>query len=96
MAQQVLKKASYMVCIGNAAVTTYDKQFFDGAKRGYSEYTQNYRGKILTERDIYLIIMQIVDVKHSENYQAGIIAGWMAAMFETNPTECKLIKMSQE
>ena len=89
---------SYMVCVGNIAITTHDRQFFGGIQCGYNEFLLAYQGKILTKKDVYATCIKIVDLKQPSTYQAGFITGWMAAMLEPMPndTQCKLIEIVQE
>ncbi len=87
----------YMLYVDTAVITTQDTQFFAGLQNGYADFLTAYQGKILSEQDIYLLIMKIVDVRHTSTYQAGFITGWMTALLEpvAGHTTCELIEMPQ-
>jgi hypothetical protein len=87
-----------MIYVDTAVITTHDKQFFEGLQGGYTDFLTAYQGKILSEQDIYLLIMKIVDVQRTGTYQAGFITGWMTALLEpiAGSTTCNLIEIGQD
>jgi hypothetical protein len=88
----------YMIYVDTAVITTHDKQFFEGLQNGYADFLIAYQGKILSEQDVYVLIMKIVDVQRAGTYQAGFVTGWMTAMLEpfAGNTKCELIEMKPQ
>ena len=76
---QDLTPSQYMLLVGDAVITIQDKQFFDGFQYGFQNFQ---KGKVLTDQDLYLACLQIVDVKKSGRYQSGVIVGKIAAMLD--------------
>lgn len=73
--------------IGNATIIVTDDDFVNGYQIGYLRYHVDYKGRDLTDRDIYSYIMRTcLDVQHSDRSNAGRIAGWVAAMHEQERT----------
>lgn len=69
--------------IGNATILVSDDTFVNGYQVGYLQYHVDYKGRVLTEQEIYDYIMRTcLDVQRSDRANTGRIVGWLGAMHE--------------
>jgi len=59
------------------------KDFTDGVCSGYLTYYDEYKGKQLTDLDVYAFLIQnITDVRGTDQFNAGYCTGWIEALIE--------------
>ncbi|MGB8343938.1 MAG: hypothetical protein WCD86_03585 [Ktedonobacteraceae bacterium] len=70
--------------IGNAEINVSDEQLGNGYTVGYLRYLLDYRGRSLTESEVYEFIMgRLQDVRETDRWNVGVVMGWIAAMQKT-------------
>src|SRR5712691_9839581 len=76
------------VYVGAAEITVADTQFLNGFQAGRFHDRTLFKGKPLTDQEMYNLIAQAVsDVQMSDRVNAGYITGFIRAMHELAPQE---------
>jgi len=82
---------SRAIQLGNTTVVVESSDFVEGYQVGYSWFIGQYDGTVINEAHIYaMLAVTINSVRHSSNYNAGYICGWMIALHEKEDGLCVL------
>jgi hypothetical protein len=72
--------------IRSTTIQVSDDNFANGYQAGYLRFTLDFRGKPLTDAEVYsFLAKQILDIYNPSLANAGYIAGFFAAMYECRP-----------
>jgi hypothetical protein len=78
---------SQSVLLGNTVIETTDQTALtDGFQSGYAHFNIGYRGKPLTEEQLYDFLAEtILNPHQSYAYNAGQVVGWITSLLEEHP-----------
>lgn len=78
---------SNAVVLGNTPIETTDHtSFADGFQSGYAHFNIGYRGKPLTEEQLFNFLTEtILNPCQSPIYNAGQVVGWITSLLEAYP-----------
>ena len=81
---------SIILQLGESSITTRDDEFGNGFQIGYLHFKKDFQSKPITDELIYTVIAQtFIDVHHTNRCNAGYLVGFMAALFERQPTSAR-------
>lgn len=74
---------SQHIRLGKTQVVVESHDFVNGYQIGYAWFIDQYDGTVINEAHIYAMLAStITGVRHSSNYHAGYICGWIIALHE--------------